>query len=825
LGASPKSTVRAILAGLLALGSALAGVVSGVVITGVVPASAAVAAINSGPALSTPASGPSPQISISDAGLVQASSGDPILTFNVTLSSPASHAVTVNYQTVDDLQPPGVPGSAHGVPNAQNSAGQYVSVPLQILSIPRGATNKTISVTTLPYAPSSSPRHFTVVLSNPIGATLEDAFGTGTILPAATAPGFSVGAGDTSIREPTTGSDAAYLTVGFSGPAPKKFKLTAATISPGSSDFVPTNQSIAVPAGAQSARVPISVLANPANRSSATISVSLATSLGTMSRGAGTLEVRGEGMTTSRAGRLPGPPRVSLVGDSITVSYTDSLKAALEAEGYAVFENGEAGSGLLDGNKCQGQQASSVVASQDPDIAVVEAVGNYNYRPPCDPSVVRDTPAYFYDWWIAANNDTRILTSKGASVFWLSSPSSALSPWSNEIPTLNGYYVAIGTHTPNVYNIDAWTAFGGSTVNLALHISDKLHLNVDGNQLVTSTSTNSIPATVPSAPIAVIATAEAGSALVNWNVPASNGSPITGYTVSTWDWTNAAHGGQTVNSLVSPVNMTGLTNGDIYVFLMTATNGKGTSAFAHSGGVIPTTVPNPPSSVTATPGNGSAQISWTAPFANGSPITSYTVVAADSTNPANGGQTVSGPGSPVNVGGLTNGDSYTFTVTATNGRGTGAASAPSGAIIPATIPDAPTSVSAIPDANTDAGILVVSFSPGFDEGSTVTSYTATIADLSNASDPNNGLTVSGSGSPITVSGLTPGDTYSFTVTATNALGTSSPSIASSGVVAPAAVPIGASAARATPSFQSAVPRASRNHRHRNARTRKVRLHH
>jgi hypothetical protein len=44
--------------------------------------------------------------------------------------------------------------------------------------------------------------------------------------------------------------------------------------------------------------------------------------------------------------------------------------------------------------------------------------------------------------------------------------------------------------------------------------------------------------------------------------------------------------------------------------------------------------------------------------------------------------------------------------------------------------------------------------------------------------------VGGSGSPITVSGLTSGDTYSFTVTATNGIGTGAPSSPSTGVPSP-----------------------------------------
>jgi hypothetical protein len=191
--------------------------------------------------------------------------------------------------------------------------------------------------------------------------------------------------------------------------------------------------------------------------------------------------------------------------------------------------------------------------------------------------------------------------------------------------------------------------------------------------------------------------------------------------------------------------------------------------------------------VSATAGNGSATVSFSPPDSTGgSTITGYTVTATDTTNSGNGGETGTGAGSPITVSGLTNGDSYTFTVTATNGVGTGSASGASTQVTPATVPDPPTEVSAAPDGNVDPQVLVVSFTPGFDEGSPIIAngYTVTITDQTNPGDPNNGLTVEGSGSPITVSGLTSGDTYSFTVTATNGIGTGAPSPPSPGVPSP-----------------------------------------
>src|SRR6185369_9916323 len=88
-------------------------------------------------------------------------------------------------------------------------------------------------------------------------------------------------------------------------------------------------------------------------------------------------------------------------------------------------------------------------------------------------------------------------------------------------------------------------------------------------------------------------------------------------------------------------------------------------------------LPGAPTDVFATAGNGQATVSFTPPASDGgSPIGSYTVTS----NPDN--ITATSTASPITITGLTNGQAYTFTVTATNAAGTGPASTASAGVTP-----------------------------------------------------------------------------------------------------------------------------------------------
>ena len=192
---------------------------------------------------------------------------------------------------------------------------------------------------------------------------------------------------------------------------------------------------------------------------------------------------------------------------------------------------------------------------------------------------------------------------------------------------------------------------------------------------------------------------------------------------------------------------------------------------------ITSTVPGPPTTVTASAGNAQATISFTAPSSNGgSPITGYTVTSSPGGITATGGAN----SNSINVTGLTNGTAYTFTVVATNAIGNSVASSASTAVTPVapnTVPGPPTSVVATA-GNASASVAFVA--PTNNGGSAITGYTVT-------SSPG-GITATGATSPINVTGLTNGTAYTFTVVATNAIGNSVASSASTAVTPVAVCP-------------------------------------
>ncbi|WAL79152.1 putative Ig domain-containing protein [Shewanella sp. DAU305] len=264
----------------------------------------------------------------------------------------------------------------------------------------------------------------------------------------------------------------------------------------------------------------------------------------------------------------------------------------------------------------------------------------------------------------------------------------------------------------------------------------------------------SISAVVPGAPTAASATAGDTQASVTFSAPIfTGGAAITGYTAT------SNPGGFTGASASSPLTVTGLTNGVAYTFTVTATNSVGTGVASTA---TSSTTPKAIQTITfADPG---AQSFGTAPMLIASASSGLTVTFKSSTT---GVCTITAGGA------LTFGSTGTCTIDA-NQAGDGsylaATQVSRSFTVNAVVPGVPT-IGTASAADSQASVSFTA--PIFNGGSSITGYTVT-------SSPG-GFNASGAASPITVTGLANGSPYTFSVVATNAIGSSSASVASNSV--------------------------------------------
>jgi uncharacterized repeat protein (TIGR02543 family) len=173
-------------------------------------------------------------------------------------------------------------------------------------------------------------------------------------------------------------------------------------------------------------------------------------------------------------------------------------------------------------------------------------------------------------------------------------------------------------------------------------------------------------------------------------------------------------------------------------------------------------------------GISTANISFTAPSNGGAAITRYVATSSP------GGLTgfiSQAEGGTIAITGLSPGTTYTFTVVARNMIGNSAQSSTSSAITTPNVPGSPIIGTATLTNPTTASVTFTA--PSSNGGSTITRYTATASP-----DGATGIVNQSGSGTITVTGLTPGNTYVFWVTATNGVGTSSLSSESNSVTTP-----------------------------------------
>lgn len=193
------------------------------------------------------------------------------------------------------------------------------------------------------------------------------------------------------------------------------------------------------------------------------------------------------------------------------------------------------------------------------------------------------------------------------------------------------------------------------------------------------------PAGTPGAPTIGAPRPGNRSAVASWAEPADKGSSaITGYVVS-------AYRGDILEQTVSVdadtlrATVTGLTTGVAYTLTVSALSAAGTGVPSEaSAPVTPIGPPAAPTMGTPTQGDESAVVRWAAPANNGgAPVTGYvvrvywgkTLVKTLNANAVARRLTVTG---------LSNGVTYTVSVSARNSKGVGTSSARSAAVTPGT---------------------------------------------------------------------------------------------------------------------------------------------
>jgi RHS repeat-associated protein len=378
--------------------------------------------------------------------------------------------------------------------------------------------------------------------------------------------------------------------------------------------------------------------------------------------------------------------------------------------------------------------------------------------------------------WLSTDG-THLWSSSGGDFSSTVQASATAGPAVNTVVSLSGSTLAA--------LVSRWVATPSSNNGIVIKAADETVAsvdtfgateNVDQAQRPALTVTYSQP---PDAPGAFTATRGDGNVSLSWTTPPSNGSPITGYTVKTYKSDDTLVATNSVVATATSFTATGLTNGTGYYFTIAATNAINTGPPATSSAVTPAGVPFAPTGVSATAAPASANVSWTAPGANGSVITGYTITATKSDGTVAATANAAANATAGTVTGLTNGTAYTLGVAAVNAVGTGPAGT-AGAVTPADVPSAPNGLAAQRGDHS----ATVTWTAAADNGAALTANTLTTYNSDGSVLATH--TLAGPAVSYTATGLTNGNGYYFTVAATNGVGAGAAS--TSTTVVPAGVP-------------------------------------
>ncbi len=401
-----------------------------------------------------------------------------------------------------------------------------------------------------------------------------------------------------------------------------------------------------------------------------------------------------------------------------------------------------------------------------------------------DTSITATTPA-----GTAGARDVVVTTAAGsgtgAGLFTYRLPPTATTGSASSInasgATLNGTVNDNGVTTTMSFDYGATTGYGanasagtlgagtGSTPTAVsvsgLSCNTTYHFRVKGVSSAGTTNgsdaTFTTSACVPDAPTSPVATAGNAQATITFSAPGSNGgSAITGYTATS---NPGGLSGTCAGPAACPITVTGLGNGTAYTFTVTATNAVGTGSASVASNIVTTQAPQ-----SITFNNPGTQNFGSTPTLSATATSGLTVTFTSITT---------------SVCAITSGGVLSFVATGTctinadqagNSAYVAAAPVQQSFTVNTAVPSAPT----IGTATANDAQATVSFNaPASNGGAVITGYTATCVSGDGGTTGSN----VGGASPITVSGLTNGRTYTCSVTASNGVGTGGASAASNPV--------------------------------------------
>ncbi|MTA78548.1 MAG: hypothetical protein F2520_09825, partial [Actinobacteria bacterium] len=224
--------------------------------------------------------------------------------------------------------------------------------------------------------------------------------------------------------------------------------------------------------------------------------------------------------------------------------------------------------------------------------------------------------------------------------------------------SISGYRVCLDSTCSDVA-ADVRSQTFTSLINGESHNVSVAAITVDGVSLAVTSA--SAARTVPTAPAVSASNPNAGTIVLDWIAPSSDGgSAVTGYRVCLTSLICQSLGASAITATFTGVSNTA------YSPSVVAVNAAGNS-MAGTSSITPITAPSAPTPVVMTVGNTTVTVGWSGSAASGgSVITGYTVCLNATCRSVSAATTSS------QFTGLTNGVSHTATVTATNSWGTSA---------------------------------------------------------------------------------------------------------------------------------------------------------